>query len=124
MAGNVEQAWREVGEKFSSWGHQVTVRYRDAGAATAMSAEETERELRRVAKEVVDEISKGFTAVGRTLGDDRARQDLGAAFAALGEAITATVNEASQAIRSGTGRHGLPPSEGSSGSEDGSTDRG
>ena len=110
MAGNVEQAWREVGERFSSWGHQVAVRYRDAGTATVTSAEDTERELRRVAKQVMDELSKGFTAVGKTVRDDQAREDLGAAFTALGEAITATVNDASRAIRSGSASGSTPPS--------------
>ena len=108
MADNSSQAWSEVGEKFSSWGQRVAARYREAGAEAASSAEETEQELQRVAKEVVEELSRGFSAVEKTLRDDQANQDLGAAFTAIGDAITATVNEASRAIR-GDGTGGSPP---------------
>lgn len=107
MADNPSQAWAEVGERFSSWGQRVAARYREAEATTAASAEDTERELQRVAQEVVDELARGFSAVGKTLRDDQANQDLGAAFTAIGDAITATVNEAGRAIRSG--RDGAPP---------------
>ena len=109
MADNSQQAWSQVGEKFSSWGHRVAGHYRDAGEATATSAQDTDQELQRVAKEVVDELSKGFTAVSKTLRDDQASQELGAAFNAIGDAITATVNEARRAIRSGSAGGEPPP---------------
>ncbi len=109
MADNSQQAWSQVGEKFSSWGRRVAVHYRDAGEATSTSAQDAEKELQRFAKEVVDELSKGFTTVSKTLSDDQASQELGAAFNAIGDAITATVNEASRAIRSGSSRDQSPP---------------
>ncbi len=109
MTDSSSQAWSEVGEKFSSWGQRVAARYRAAGAEATSSAEETEQELQRVAKEVVEELSRGFSAVEKTLRDDQANQDLGAAFTAIGDAITATVNEASRAIR-GDSAGGSPPS--------------
>jgi len=122
MADDADQAWSEVGQKFSSWGHRIAARYRDAGATAATSADDTERELQRVAKEVVDELARGFSAVGKTLRDDQANQDLGAAFTAIGDAITAIVNEASRAVRSG-GSGDTPPAKGSASPPDDPTDR-
>jgi hypothetical protein len=102
MSDNAKEAWGEVGEKFASWGRRVADRYKEAGSTGDEAAkEESERELRQAAKELIDELSRGFTAVGKTLTDDQANKDLGAAVSAIGDAITATVNEASQAIRSG-----------------------
>ena len=101
MTDSAKDAWGEVGEKFASWGRRVADRYKDAGSTDAEAAKESERELQRAAKELIDELGRGFTAVGKTLTDDQANKDLGAAVSAIGDAITATVNEASQAIRSG-----------------------
>jgi len=109
MTGNAEQAWTEVGERFSSWGRRLAGRYHAAGGAEAATAEETEQELQRIAKDVIDELSRSFTALGKTLRDDQANQDLGAAVTAMGDAITATVKEASQAIRSGRSAGSDPP---------------
>ena len=101
MTDNAKDAWGEVGEKFASWGRRVADRYKEAGSTDDEAAKESERELQRAAKELIDELGRGFTAVGKTLTDDQANKDLGAAVSAIGDAITATVNEASQAIRSG-----------------------
>lgn len=101
MTDSAKDAWGEVGEKFASWGRRVADRYKEAGSTDAEAAKESERELQRAAKELIDELGRGFTAVGKTLTDDQANKDLGAAVSAIGDAITATVNEASQAIRSG-----------------------
>jgi hypothetical protein len=108
MAESAKQAWSEVGERFSAWGRQVTERYRSAGEAG--SSEESKRELERAAKELIDELSRGFTAVADTLRDERARKDLGEAVGAIGDAITATVDEATSGLRSGSAAgKGTPP---------------
>ena len=51
-------------------------------------------------KELFDELSKGVSAVGATLKDDQAKKELSEAVSAIGDAITATVTEATDAIRS------------------------
>ena len=106
MTDNAKQAWGEVGEKFSSWGRRIADRYHEAGPAETSEADEAEREVKRAMKELFDELSRGVSAVGGTLKDDQAKKELSEAVSALGDAITATVNEATEAIRS---RGSTPP---------------
>ncbi len=101
MTESAKQAWSDVGDKFSSFGHRVADRYREAGTDQAADAEESQRELQRAAKELIDELARGFSAIGATIRDEEAKRDLGDAVSAIGDAITATVNEASEGIRSG-----------------------
>jgi hypothetical protein len=101
MTESAKQAWSEVGDKFSSFGRRVADRYREAGTDEAAESEESQRELQRAAKELIDELSRGFSAIGATIRDEEAKRNLGDAVSAIGDAITATVNEASEGIRSG-----------------------
>ena len=101
MSDGAKDAWGEVGERFASWGHRVAEHYKESGSGEAGTAEETERELKRAAKELVDELGRAFSTAGKTIRDDQANKELGEAVSAIGNAITATVNEATQAIRSG-----------------------
>jgi hypothetical protein len=117
MTESAKQAWSEVGDRFSSFGRRVADRYREAGTDEAAESEASQRELQRVAKELVDELARGFSAIGATIRDEEAKRDLGNAVSAIGDAITATVNEASEGIRSGrTGSSG-DSAEGSGGAE-------
>jgi hypothetical protein len=100
MTDSAKQAWGEVGEKFSSWGRRVADRYHETGPAGTNDADKAERELKRAMKELFDELSKGVSAVGATLKDDEAKKELSDAVNAIGDAITATVTEATDAIRS------------------------
>jgi hypothetical protein len=109
LVESARQAWSDVGERFSAWGRQVSERYRAAGGTDQGEAEESKRELERAAKELVDELSRGFTAVADTLRDERARKDLGEAVSAIGDAITATVDEATTGLRSGSATGKAPP---------------
>jgi hypothetical protein len=122
MTENAKQAWSEVGDKFSSFGRRVADRYREAGTDDAAESEASQRELQRAAKDLIDELSRGFSAIGATIRDEEAKRDLGDAVSAIGDAITATVNEASEGIRSGrTGSTG-DSAEGSAGSSGAGTD--
>lgn len=100
MADSAKDAWGAVGERFASWGHRVAEHYQETGSTDAAAAEQTEAELKRAAKELVDEIGRAFTTAGKTIRDSQANKELGEAVSAIGNAITATVNEATQAIRS------------------------
>lgn len=115
MTESAKQAWNDVGERFATWGRRVADRYREAGAEPA-EAEEAQRELQRAAKELIDQLARGVTAVGDTLRDEQARKELGDAVSAIGDAITATVNEAAEGIRKGGGSSGRdePPGADSS----------
>ena len=99
MTDSARDAWSEVGRRFTSWGHQVTDRYR--AAEHTEDTETPEGDLRRGAKEIVGELSRGFSALEGTLRDTAANKDLSDAVSAIGDAIGATVEEAGRAIRSG-----------------------
>jgi uncharacterized phage protein gp47/JayE len=106
MTESAKQAWGDVGEKFSSWGRRVADRYHQTGSTQESDADEAERELKHAMKELFDELTRGVTALGGTIRDDQAKKELSEAVSALGDAITATVNEATEAIRS---RGSSPP---------------
>jgi hypothetical protein len=122
MVESARQAWSDVGERFSAWGRQVSERYRAAGGTDQGEVEESKRELERAAKELVDELSRGFTAVADTLRDERARKDLGEAVSAIGDAITATVDEATTGLRSGSATGNKPPTTDETAPDEPSTD--
>jgi hypothetical protein len=84
MTNEAKQAWGEVGEKFSSWGRRLADRYHEKGTAEKADADETERELKRAAKELVDELSKGVSALADTIRDDQAKKELSDALSAVG----------------------------------------
>jgi len=109
MTESAKQAWGEVGDKFSSFGRRVADRYQEAGPAEKADADEAERELKRAMKELFDGLSRGVSAVGATFKDDQAKKELSEAVSAIGDAITATVSEATDAIRSKGGSPPPPP---------------
>jgi DNA-binding ferritin-like protein len=108
MADDAKQAWSEVGEKFSSWGHRVAERYRESDKEER-TTEEREREIERAAKELVDELGRGVSAFADTIKDDEAKKELTDAFRSMGDAITATFEEIRDGLRSNKGSDEPPP---------------
>jgi hypothetical protein len=108
MSDSAKDIWANVGERFSSWGRRVADRYKETGGETP---QDTQRKLEEAAREVGDQLNRAFTALGETLRDDQAKQDLRDAVGAIGDAVTATVNEAGTAIRERLGQGGsqTPP---------------
>jgi hypothetical protein len=109
MADSAKDAWTNVGERFSSWGRRVADRYKEtAGADTP---QETQRKLEEAARELSGQLNRAFTALGDTLRDEQAKQDLRKAVGSIGDAVAATVNEAGTAIRERVGQSGssTPP---------------
>jgi hypothetical protein len=121
MTDEAKQAWGDVGEKFASWGRRVSDRYKESEHSEA-ETEETTRELQRAAREVIDGLTRGVTAVGGTLRDREATEDLKAAVSSLGDAITATVTEATDAIRSSKKAEDPSPPAGSPSESTGTTE--
>ena len=97
---NAKQAWNDVGERFSSLGRRLSGHYREAGGAGRATVEGSQRKLEEAAREIGNEIGRAFAALGETIGDDDAKQDLRRAVSAIGDAVTVTVNEAGKAVRS------------------------
>ena len=101
MTDNAKQAWSEVGERFATWGRGVAERRPETEPKDAAAAVEDDRELKRVVQNVVDELSRGASAIGKTFRDDQAKKELTSAISAVGDAITATVNEVVEGVRAG-----------------------
>jgi len=97
---NAKQAWNDVGERFSSLGRRLSGHYREAGGAGRATVEGSQRKLEEAAREIGNEIGRAFAALGDTISDDDAKQDLKRAVSAIGDAVTVTVNEAGKAVRS------------------------
>jgi hypothetical protein len=100
---SAKEAWNAVGERFASWGRGVATRYRDTGTETSATPEETQHKLEEAARQLTAELKRGFGALGDTFRDEQAKRDLLDAVTAVGDAITATVDEAGQALRRGAG---------------------
>jgi len=113
MSGT-QEAWSEVGERFASWGKRVADRYKEAsGTTTREAAQGSQRKLEEAARDVTDALDRAFTALGDTIRDEGAKDDLKQAVKALGDAVTVTVSEAGEQVRR---RVGTPPKEEGTGS--------
>jgi hypothetical protein len=95
---DAKQAWNEVGERFESWGKRVSDRYKGSAPGDDAAAKEAQRKLEEAARELGDQLTRAFNALGDTIRDDEAKQDLKEAVRAIGEAVGATVGEAGDAI--------------------------
>ena len=99
MADDAKQAWNNVGERFASLGNRLSDKYRESGSGAEPDAAETQRKLQETAKEVGDQLSRAFDALGATIRDEEAKSDLKQALNAFGDALGATFDEAGHAIR-------------------------
>jgi hypothetical protein len=98
MSGT-QDAWGEVGERFAAWGKQVAERYKESSGPAREAAKESQRKLEEAAHDITDVLDRAFTALGETIRDESARDDLKAAVKALGDAVTVTVSEAGEQVR-------------------------
>ena len=103
-ANDAKDAWNEVGERFSSWGRLVADRYKEAETTTVESAREAQHKLEESARELTEQLNRAFTAVGDTLRDPKAKENLKEAVRALGDAVSVTVAETGDEIRKRIGR--------------------
>lgn len=122
MAGTNE-AWNEVGERFATWGRRVAERYKEASGAAGRSTRESQSTLEDTARDVTDALDRAFTALGDTIRDDDAKQDLKEAVRALGDAISVTVSDTSDQIRRRVGSTSSSPEDAPEGEEPSSTDK-
>ena len=77
MTKDAKQAWGEVGDKFFlSWGRRVADRYHATESAEANAADDAERELKRAAKELIDELFLGVWAPRRHVPGRPGEEDL------------------------------------------------
>jgi len=100
MAGNTKDAWDEVGERFGEWGRMLGQRYRKRGEELGPTAEEDRKKLDEA---VTRQLDQAFTSLGDTLRDPEAKQSLKDAAKAVGDAVSTTLSEAGEQIRSRLG---------------------
>jgi phage-related minor tail protein len=94
---SAKDAWNEVGERFSSWGRHLTDHYKQAGSGE--SAKEAQRKLEEAARHIGNQLDQAFKAIDGTLRDTEAKKDLKDAVGAIGTAVSATIDDAGNAIR-------------------------
>lgn len=99
MADEAKQAWNEVGNRFSSVGKRLADRYQASGARDDATSKETQRKIEEVAREIGNQLDRAFDALDETVRDPETRSDLKIAFGTLGNAISASVNEATEALK-------------------------
>ena len=108
MSGTNE-AWNEVGERFASWGRHLAERYKESSGSARESAQESQRKLEDAARDITDTLDRAFTALGDTIRDERAKEDLKQAVRALGDAVSVTVAETTERIRHGVASSSTDP---------------
>jgi hypothetical protein len=113
MPGRTQEAWNQVGERFTSWGRLVAERYKEMEPSAGETVQETQRKVEEAAREIADQLNRAFTALGDTLRDDRAKADLKEAVRTLGDAVAVTVTETGEAIRRRVGSNEPPDAAGS-----------
>jgi len=111
MPGSTKDAWDEVGERFGEWGRMLGERYRKRGEELGATAEEDRKKLDETVQAVTRQLDQAFTSLGDTLRDPEAKQTLKEAAKAVGDAVSTTLSEAGEQIRS---RLGSSRSSGSS----------
>ena len=98
MAHNAKDAWTQVGERFASFGRHLSDHYREAGSGQTGS-EDTQRKLEEAARQIGNQLDRAFSAIDGTLRDAEAKKDLKDAVGAIGNAVSATIDDAGSAIR-------------------------
>ena len=101
--GDVESAWKEVGEKFTELGYKFRDHYRQLEAERA-GTEETTEESEQAFKKVADELDTAFSSVGNAFRDAEVKDDAKAAANSLLAAFGATFQEIGDAVQRAVGR--------------------
>lgn len=101
--GDVESAWKEVGEKFTELGYKFRDHYRKLEEERAESGETTE-ESEQAFKKVSDELDTAFSSVGNAFRDAEVKDDAKAAANSLLAAFGATFQEIGDALQRAIGR--------------------
>ena len=109
MADQSKQAWNEVGNRFSSVGKRLADAYQAGAKEGEASTKETQRKVEEVAREIGNQLDRALDALDATMRDPEARTDLKIAFGALGSAISTSVNEAADAVKSRGSDTSEPP---------------
>jgi len=95
--GDVETAWKEVGDKFTDLGSRFRDHYRKLEAERSDGTEATE-ESEQAFKKVADQLDTAFAAVGNAFRDAEVKDDARTAANSLLAAFGATFQEIGDAF--------------------------
>ena len=100
-ANEIRTAWEDVSERLTGWGRLLAARYRTSEPATTTTetTPTSDRKLDDTARDLGDQLNRAFTALGDTLRDEAAKEELRGAMKAFGDAMSVTVNEAADQVR-------------------------
>lgn len=101
--GDVESAWKEVGEKFTELGYKFRDHYRKLESEREDGGETTE-ESEKAFKKVADELDTAFSSVGNAFRDAEVKDDAKTAANSLLAAFGATFQEIGDAFQRAVGR--------------------
>ncbi len=101
--GDVESAWKEVGEKFTELGYRFRDHYRKLEAEREGGGETTE-ESEKAFKKVADELDTAFSSVGNAFRDAEVKDEAKTAANSLLAAFGATFQEIGDAFQRAVGR--------------------
>lgn len=101
--GDVESAWKEVGEKFTELGYKFRDHYRTLETERTEGGETTE-ESEKAFKKVADELDTAFSSVGNAFRDAEVKDDAKTAANSLLAAFGATFQEIGDAFQRAVGR--------------------
>ncbi len=101
--GDVESAWKEVGEKFQELGYKFRDHYRKLEAERT-DGEGTTEESEKAFKKVTDELDTAFSSVGNAFRDAEVKDDAKTAANSLLSAFGATFQEIGDAFQRAVGR--------------------
>jgi len=96
--GDLHEQWDAVGDRFGEIGRRFSERYRSMAGDTAGGAE-ARRSLEAALRAVTAQLDQVFTSVGDALRDPEEREHMGTAVRSLGNAITATFDQALRGIK-------------------------
>jgi hypothetical protein len=102
-SGDLHEQWGAVGDRFSEVGRRFSERYK-AMAGDAPGGAEARKSLEAALHTVTAQLDQVFTSMGDALRDPEERDRMGTAVRSLGNAITATFDQALKGIR--TSRRG------------------
>jgi len=94
-----KEKWDDVGDRFNALGRKLKTHY-DANAGAGPEQENAHQaEINGALRQIGDALEAGFTAIGESLRDTEMRDELKSAGVAIGDALTASLEDVKNAIK-------------------------
>ena len=100
---DTEQAWQEVGDKFTALGRKFKQHYEDRGEGTEPTEGDVTAgapaDMKKAMDNVGDSLERVFGSIGDSLQDDEVKDQARSAFSSLVDALGATFSDIGQEVR-------------------------